>query len=219
MAAKKKETDETQIDETQVSPPEDTNPDDLSETLVSELKEPAEDDLEAQMAAAMAAESLSSTTNEEDDLEAQMAAAMSEEKQGDENEEDLEAQMLAAMEKDSKNFDSIPGDRDYTPSVKKVDFRQLAPSDEMLPKDSIDRLMDVGLTVSVELGRKDMKIREVLSLGPGKIIELDKLAGEPVDLLVNGKLLAKGEVVVVDENFGVRVTELIDPVDRIKILK
>ena len=64
-----------------------------------------------------------------------------------------------------------------------------------------------------------MKIKEILNLGPGKIIELDKLAGEPVDLLVNGKLLAKGEVVVVDENFGVRITELIDPLDRIKMLK
>jgi flagellar motor switch protein FliN/FliY len=63
-----------------------------------------------------------------------------------------------------------------------------------------------------------MQIREILDLGPGKIIELDKLAGEPVDLLVNGKLLAKGEVVVVDENFGVRITDLINPKDRVRSL-
>ncbi len=76
----------------------------------------------------------------------------------------------------------------------------------------------MDLKLSVELGQKDMPIRDILALGPGKIIELDKLAGEPVDLLVNGKLLAKGEVVVVDENFGVRITELIETVDRIRML-
>ncbi|MCD6308993.1 MAG: flagellar motor switch protein FliN, partial [Candidatus Latescibacteria bacterium] len=83
----------------------------------------------------------------------------------------------------------------------------------------IERLMDVSLSLSVELGRKMIQIRDVLELGPGKIIELDKLAGEPVDLLVNGKLLAKGEVVVVDENFGVRITDLISPKDRVKSLR
>ena len=103
--------------------------------------------------------------------------------------------------------------------VEEVNFQPLMPSDESPSKDNIDRLMDVSLSLAVELGRKDMRIKEVLNLGPGKIIELDKLAGEPVDLLINGKLLAKGEVVVVDENFGVRITELIDPKDRIKMLQ
>ena len=102
--------------------------------------------------------------------------------------------------------------------VGEAQFQQLVPSDEVPDKDSIDRLLDVGLNLSVELGRKDMQIKDILALGPGKIIELDKLAGEPVDLLVNGKLLAKGEVVVVDENFGVRITELINTSDRIKML-
>ena len=110
--------------------------------------------------------------------------------------------------------DEIP---EETP-VGEARFQQLVPSDEIPAKDSIDRLLDVGLNLSVELGRKDMQIKDILALGPGKIIELDKLAGEPVDLLVNGKLLAKGEVVVVDENFGVRITELINTTDRIKML-
>ena len=61
-----------------------------------------------------------------------------------------------------------------------------------------------------------MYIKDILGLGEGSIIELDKLAGEPVDLLVNGKLIAKGEVVVIDENFGVRVTDIVSPTDRIK---
>lgn len=183
-----------------------------------------EDDLETQMATAMAAEGLEEAASE-DDLEAQMAAAM-EAESGDEEEgggddvDDLEAQMAAAMGGDeSEMMDGLDGeDSDSMQHVQGVSFPQLAPSDEMSDRSSIDRLMDVDLNLSVELGRKEMQIKEILNLGPGKIIELDKLAGEPVDLLVNGKLLAKGEVVVVDENFGVRITELVDPVDRVKML-
>lgn len=174
-----------------------------------------DDDLEAQMAAAMAAEGMSGEESAEDDLEAQMAAAMAgQEADAGVGEDDLEAQMAAAMDAGGMGGDMSGGSR----SVSGVDFQQLMPTDEDAGKDNIDRLLDVGLNLSVELGRKDMQIRDILALGPGKIIELDKLAGEPVDLLVNGKLLAKGEVVVVDENFGVRITELLDPVDRIKML-
>jgi flagellar motor switch protein FliN/FliY len=75
--------------------------------------------------------------------------------------------------------------------------------------------MDVPLEVTVELGRTKKYIREILEFGPGSIIELDKLAGEPVDILVNGKAIAKGEVVVIDENFGVRITDIIHPSKRI----
>jgi flagellar motor switch protein FliN len=71
--------------------------------------------------------------------------------------------------------------------------------------------MDVQMQLSVELGRTHKSISEILGFGEGSIIELDKLAGEPVDVLVNGKLIAKGEVVVIDENFGVRVTEIVSP--------
>jgi flagellar motor switch protein FliN/FliY len=71
----------------------------------------------------------------------------------------------------------------------------------------------------VELGRTKKYIKELLGLGEGSIIELDKLAGEPVDLLVNGKLIAKGEVVVIDENFGVRVTDIVSSIDRLKAKK
>ena len=65
------------------------------------------------------------------------------------------------------------------------------------------------MRVSVELGRSSMSVEEILSLGPGSVVELNKLAGEPVDILVNDHLIARGEVVVVDENFGVRVTEIV----------
>lgn len=78
----------------------------------------------------------------------------------------------------------------------------------------IDMLMDVSMRVSVELGRSSLTVEEVLELGPGSVVELNKLAGEPVDILVNDRLIARGEVVVVDENFGVRITEIISPRQR-----
>lgn len=82
---------------------------------------------------------------------------------------------------------------------------------------NIGLIMDVPLQVTVELGRTRKLIREILELGPGSVIELDKLAGEPVDILANGKLIAKGEVVVIDENFGVRITEIIGQLDRVNL--
>ncbi|WP_130860008.1 flagellar motor switch phosphatase FliY [Gracilibacillus phocaeensis] len=84
---------------------------------------------------------------------------------------------------------------------------------------NLDLLMDIPLKVTVELGRTKRSVREILELTSGSIIELDKLAGEPVDILVNQKLIAKGEVVVIDENFGVRVTEIVNKEDRLKQLK
>lgn len=83
---------------------------------------------------------------------------------------------------------------------------------------NLDLLMDVPLDVSVELGHTRKTVREVLELGPGSIIELDKLAGEAIDILINKKYVAKGEVVVVDENFGIRITEILDHADRLKSL-
>ncbi|MCH1623774.1 flagellar motor switch phosphatase FliY [Fredinandcohnia quinoae] len=83
---------------------------------------------------------------------------------------------------------------------------------------NLNMLLDIPLQVTVELGRTKRSIKEILELSPGSIIELDKLAGEPVDVLVNSKLIAKGEVVVIDENFGVRITDIISQSDRIKKL-
>jgi flagellar motor switch protein FliN/FliY len=83
---------------------------------------------------------------------------------------------------------------------------------------NIDLLLDVQLPVAIELGRTQMPISDILELGSGSIVELDKLAGEPVDVLVNNKPLAKGEVVVLDENFGVRITSLVSPRERLERL-
>lgn len=84
---------------------------------------------------------------------------------------------------------------------------------------NLNLLMDIPLKVTVELGRTSKLIREILELSQGSIIELDKLAGEPVDILVNNKLIAKGEVVVIEENFGVRVTDIISQWDRVQKLQ
>jgi flagellar motor switch protein FliN/FliY len=76
--------------------------------------------------------------------------------------------------------------------------------------ENIDLIMDVPLEVTVELGRTQKSISDILDFSPGKIIELNKIAGEPIDVLVNGKFVAKGEVVVIEESFGVRITEIIN---------
>lgn len=82
----------------------------------------------------------------------------------------------------------------------------------------LDFILDIPLEVSVELGRTKMLINDLLQLGQGSVIELNKLAGEPLEILVNRKLVARGEAVVVNEKFGVRLTDIISPMERIKQL-
>lgn len=101
-------------------------------------------------------------------------------------------------------------------SVQNVQFPSFAQGAGAGPEQgNIGLLMDVYMEMTVELGRTKRSIKDILGMGEGTIIELDKLAGEPVDILVNHKLIARGEVVVIDENFGVRVTEIISTLDRI----
>ncbi len=84
---------------------------------------------------------------------------------------------------------------------------------------NLDFILDIPLKVTVELGRTQILIKDLLQLGQGSVLELDKLAGEPLEILVNGKLVAKGEVVVVNEKFGIRLTDIISPIERIETLK
>lgn len=101
--------------------------------------------------------------------------------------------------------------------IRPIKYQELAKvtPGEALSKNNIGLLLDISMQLTVELGRTKMQIKKILGLGEGSIIELDKLAGEPVDLLVNGKLIAQGEVVVIDENFGVRITEIVGPHERL----
>lgn len=83
---------------------------------------------------------------------------------------------------------------------------------------NLDFILDIPLEISVELGRTKMLISDLLQLGQGSVIEISKLAGEPLEILVNQKLVARGEVVVINEKFGVRLTDIISPVERVKQL-
>jgi flagellar motor switch protein FliN/FliY len=96
------------------------------------------------------------------------------------------------------------------PVVRSVEFGQIGYPNEKIQKSGVDLIMDVNVQVSVELGRSVMQVRDVLALGPGSVVELDKHAGEPVEVVVNNKMVARGEVVVIDENFGVRITEIVN---------
>jgi flagellar motor switch protein FliN/FliY len=92
-------------------------------------------------------------------------------------------------------------------------------SGAMVSDERLELLMDIPLEISVELGRVKMEVREVLGLTAGSIVEINKAAGEPVDVLVNGRPVARGEVVVIDENFGVRITEILSPRERLGKLR
>src|SRR5262249_9335794 len=90
---------------------------------------------------------------------------------------------------------------------------------EVLVPSKLDLILDVTLPVSVELGRARMQIQDILKLAPGSVIELDRSAGDPVELFINERPIAKGEVVVIDENFGVRLTSIVTATERIKTLR
>lgn len=109
-------------------------------------------------------------------------------------------------ERPNRNIDPV--------NVQPAQFQNFEDARTAHERKNIDLIMDVPLQVTVELGRTHKQIREILEFGQGSIIELDKLAGEPVDILVNGKSIAKGEVVVIDESFGVRITDIIHPSKR-----
>ncbi|NWL86397.1 MULTISPECIES: flagellar motor switch phosphatase FliY [unclassified Paenibacillus] len=116
-----------------------------------------------------------------------------------------------------QHFGTVPG---RNLNVQPVQFANFGnPALGHIDENNLNLLMDIPLKVTVELGRTQKQIKDILELSQGSIIELDKLAGEPVDILVNNKLIAKGEVVVIDENFGVRVTDIVSQWDRIQKLQ
>lgn len=104
-------------------------------------------------------------------------------------------------------------------NVQPIQYQNFDSEPYSAEKESIDLIMDVPLEITVELGRTKKLIKDILEFGPGTILELDKLAGEPVDILVNGKYIAKGEVVVIDESFGVRITDIISSTKRLNKLQ
>lgn len=99
--------------------------------------------------------------------------------------------------------------------VRAVEFAEQAEADATATRASLDLILDIAVPVTVRLGQTEMPIDAVLALASGSVIELDRLASDPVDILVRDKLIARGEVVLVDENFGVRITNVLDAEERI----
>lgn len=120
-------------------------------------------------------------------------------------------------EADAPSAEGIPPTGEVV--VEDVQFDQIKPKSSGGQANNIDILLDVDLPISVQLGKTSMTIQQLLEVGPGSVIELDKMVGNPVEILANDKTIAQGEVVVVDENFGVKITSLISPEERIKSLR
>ena len=126
----------------------------------------------------------------------------------------LAGDLEAATEQAS---DADQGDNDEFQQVEAKQLSNTASPDSGEVK--LDVILDIPVTVGMEIGRTQLSIRNLLQLNQGSIVELDRLAGEPMDVLVNGTLVAHGEVVVVNEKFGIRLTDVVSPADRIKNLR
>lgn len=118
---------------------------------------------------------------------------------------------MSEVEQNLENVAQAAGD------VAKATSTVAAPAPN--PSRTLDFLLDVTLQITVEVGRARMTIQDLLQLGQGSVVELEKLAGEPLDIFVNGKQVARGEAVIVNEKFGVRLTDIISPEDRVETLK
>ena len=129
---------------------------------------------------------------------------------------------MATADENIEPQDSKPGDNSEKPENPGADPGKPVPETEGLDggsNDNMEFILDIPLEVSVELGRTKMLINDLLKLGQGSVIELAKLAGETLEILANQKLIARGEVVVVNEKYGVRLTEVISPIERIERLR
>lgn len=129
-------------------------------------------------------------------------------KQTDPNEA-LDDEWAAALDEQDDSKDG------KSPKTAQFDELKNEPGDDAV---NLDAILDVPITISMEIGRTKLTIRNLLQLNQGSVVELDRLAGEPMDVLVNGTLIAQGEVVVVNEKFGLRLTDIISPTERVKRL-
>lgn len=105
------------------------------------------------------------------------------------------------------------------PKAKPANFAPMAPDPSPVSQSNLEMILDIPVTISVEIGRSRMVVSELIQLGQGSVVELDKLAGEPMEILVNGRLIARGEAVVINDKFGVKLTDIVSPTERINRLK
>ena len=144
---------------------------------------------------------------DQDAMAAEWEAAMME--QGDEGDDDTA----------DAGSDSAGQEQDFGRDVDRVALDELTEDEQPNTNPDLDVILDIPVSISMEVGRTSITIRNLLQLNQGSVIELDRLAGEPLDVLVNGPLIAHGEVVVVNEKFGIRMTDVISPSERIKKLR
>jgi flagellar motor switch protein FliN/FliY len=145
---------------------------------------------------------------DQDKMAEEWAAAM--EEQGDQPQDDIDA-LLSGNDTPAR----------IAPTHERAQLEELEPAQRKQREGSpdLDVILDIPVRISMEVGNTEITIRNLLQLNQGSVIELDRLAGEPLDVLVNGTLIAHGEVVVVNERFGIRMTDVISPSERIKKLR
>ncbi|MCK4710575.1 MAG: flagellar motor switch protein FliN [Gammaproteobacteria bacterium] len=147
---------------------------------------------------------------------------MSEETQTAESNDDWAEAMAEQGESESQTQEQADGsaaskDENY----ERASFKNLNDNSSQLTNTdtNLDVILDIPVTLSMEIGRTELPIHSLLQLNQGSVVELDRLAGEPMDVLINGTLIAHGEVVVINEKFGIRLTDVISPAERVKKLK
>ena len=133
--------------------------------------------------------------------------------------DDWAAAMAEQADEEAKD-EGASGD-EFAMDVEVAELEEFEEDREITPKEKrkLDTILDIPVTISMEVGRSNISIRNLLQLNQGSVVELDRVAGEPLDVLVNGTLIAHGEVVVVNDKFGIRLTDVISQLERIKKLR
>ena len=147
---------------------------------------------------------------------------MSEETSDNQDTDDWAAAMAEQGESDGDSKTEAAAEQPTTDeNYEAAPFKELSNSPAQLTtsETNLDVILDIPVTISMEIGRTELPIHNLLQLNQGSVVELDRLAGEPLDVLINGTLIAHGEVVVVNEKFGIRLTDVISPAERVKKLK
>ena len=190
-----------------------------------------QDELDRQLNAMSggAEDDMLSSLGEDDKLAAEWEAALaggdaqsSSEKKGGQNDDKLAAEWAAALAGDEQRAVEEEREKKLVPQALDARFKDMTEAYKAPRPDGerreLDFILDIPLDVSAELGRTRLLINELLQLGQGSVVELNKLAGEPLEVYVNGKLVARGEAVLINEKFGVRLTDIISPIERVKQL-
>jgi len=164
----------------------------------------------------MATDENAGGTLSQDDIDKLMGGGGEEKKDKEKNldQDKLAEDWAAALESGEVIEEGKPLER----GAKKATFTELEEGRHGGPAKEFDFILDIPLEVTVEMGRTRMLINDLLQIGQGSVIELNRLAGEPLDILINSKLIARGEVVVVNEKFGIRITDIVSPLERVKRL-